>query len=758
MKLLRLLASALTLAGSAPAVRAFDVPATRVFLDALAASTEGGAVAPRWLPDGNSFWFTEGRPDAVTAVWRVDPAAGGARTPLLDVARARAALQAALGAPAPGVFGVSDFDAAVGALTLEHAGRTWRLDLAGYGLAPEPARPAAERAWGEIGVARDQFPIAYRIREQRAPDGAWIATLPRHDVALRDPRTGALRAVTTDGTAEQPWFFAGDIMEPSGPAWSPDGTKLALRRHDMRAVPGMPIVDWLALHPGVTSFRYWAKAGQPLPITTFFVHDLATGTSTAMDHGGGPDHYAAFLDWSPDGREVWFYRASRDFRRMELVAADAATGRARVVLEEERTDGFVEFPWNAVKNLRFVGDGAEFLWHSDRDGWPHWRRYTRAGAPLGQVTRGAWSAGSIEHVDVRQGLVYLHGASDPARPYDVHFLRVPLDGSSPAQPLTRAPGRHRAALAPSGAFFVTTHAHLDRPPRTDLHRSDGELLATLASATVDAAFRGDWPAPEEFVVKAADGVTDVHGIILKPWGFDPARRYPVIERIYGAMQSTAVPRGWFGAGAGSPGSEYTTMLAWFARLGFAVVVMDTPGTPGRGREYQMRTSGRWPDGVVADHVAGLRRLAASRPWLDLERLGLDGNSYGGYVAVRAAIEAPGFYRAIAASVPEAEFRDHLAWIEFQLGSPADNPEAYDRGSNLDKVGRIRDPLLIVAGTSDGNVGFSANMKLLDALAEAGRPYEYVLFPGTNHSHQGRGDRYAYAVTAIGEFFRRRLQP
>ena len=755
-----LLSLCLIAAGTLLGGPGFDVAATRSFLQQLGYSTQGGTVTPQWLKDGTRFWFTEGEP--LQAVWLVDPAAAELKRPLLDVARARAAFGRAAGMEGA-AFTVAAYDETAGVVTLALAGDTssWTLRLADYTGSPLPnpsAAGAAEAEWRKVGFARDMFPISYRVRERRSPEGRWIATCVDHDVAFRSTATGQVTRVTTTGTETVPWYFANDIMEPSGSPWSPDGTRFALRTHDMTAVPGFPIVDWLAQNPTVNLFRYWGKVGQPLAVTTFHVFDLIAQKLTPVELGGDGNHFAVFLDWSPDGKEIWFYRASRVFRTVDLGAADAATGKARVVLTETRQDGFVEFPWNGVKNLEWVDDqGDTFLWYSDREGWPHWYRYRRDGTLLNPVTRGAWHAEGIEKVDAKGSRLYLMGASDAAHPYDAHLLEVPLAGGEP-RVLTRERGSRRVMFSPSGAYFLETHSHSDRPHRTDLVRvSDGKVVGTLAAARIDRDFRGAWPPAEEFVVRAADGVTDMHGVILKPWNFDPSKKYPVIERIYGAMQALSAPRGWFG-GNGAPrlGSEYNHMLAWFCRQGFVVVALDAPGTPERGRTYQMRPYGSWPQGVIADHVAGLKQLAASHPWLDLDRLGIEGNSSGGYMATRALIEAPDFYRAASASVPDTDFFDSVSWLEFMTGSPRENPEAYAIGTNLDKAGKIKAPLLITAGTSDVNVTFSSNMKLMDALARAGVPYEYVLFPNTDHQHQGRGDRYAYAVTRIAEFFPRHL--
>jgi dipeptidyl aminopeptidase/acylaminoacyl peptidase len=318
--------------------------------------------------------------------------------------------------------------------------------------------------------------------------------------------------------------------------------------------------------------------------------------------------------------------------------------------------------------------------------------------------------------------------------------------------LDATPGVHEAELSPSGRFLLDTHHDVDRPPVTVIRAArSGRVVAEVQRASR----RGELaalPLPERIAGRAADGKTAVHGVLFKPFGFDRSRRYPVVERIYGGMQLNAAPAGF----PTLSGDDYDLMLLYLAQRGFVVVMLDAPGTLGRGREYSLARHGRWPDGIIADHAAALRDVAAARPWMDLSRVGLDGNSFGGMLAIRGGLEAPSLYRAIAASVPQTDLFDSIAWMEFQLGTVDSNRAAYERGALAPRMRDLSTPLLLIAGTSDVNVSFSNVTTLVDALAEAGKRYQLVLFPGTNHTHDGRGDRYAYAIAEIAAFFEREL--
>lgn len=736
---------------SASLAQSFDVADTREFLDAVAESVQRGRVDAHWTDDGK-FWFLTPDDQMGSTLILVDPAQPDNRKTLTDTG-ALAGRFSRHGLTVSDSLDIVDLESAGRRVLVRADAQHYWVSLTGNAapqLADEIAVPLSP------GIALDLFPVQYQQREELAPDKHGLLSLDGNNAVIRFA-SRQVTALTTTGSQTAPWLFGGDILKPHGSEWSPDAKFVALRHYDMRGVDPWPIVRWLDPIPSVQGFRYFGKAGRPLPSVTVAAASADGSGLTRMQASGGPDDYVAFLEWSPDSRNLWFFRASRDYRRLELRIGSAGTGSVRTVLTETRKDGgYIEFPYNGLRSLRLLQDGKHFLWASDRNGWTHWYLYNVSGRELRQVTDGAFDFGNIVWLAEDGSEMLVEARSDATRPYDTHIWRVPLGKANGAHQLTRLPGQHSIESSPDGRWLLDYHHAPERVPRTDLLTATGQFVATVTEAEVDTEVHQRWSEPELFTAKAADGETDVHGMIIKPAGFSPQRRYPVIERIYGGMQSRVISRGFFAEGARYPGAEYKLMLARMADQGFIVVLMDTPGTPGRGRAFNMATAGTWPEGVIADHVSVLRQLAEDRPWMDMSHLCIEGNSWGGYMAIRALLEAPEVYRCAAASVPETSFDDHAAWIEIPLGTPTDNPPAYAAGNLLDKLDKLQGELLIIAGTSDGNVGFSSNAKLLDALAEAGKPYDYVLFPQTNHAHQGRGDRYAYAVTRIITFFQQTL--
>jgi dipeptidyl aminopeptidase/acylaminoacyl peptidase len=257
---------------------------------------------------------------------------------------------------------------------------------------------------------------------------------------------------------------------------------------------------------------------------------------------------------------------------------------------------------------------------------------------------------------------------------------------------------------------------------TDLRKTDGTLIAAVCRADVRELNKIGWTPPEEFIVKADDGKTDLHGVLYKPRDFDPQRKYPVIDHMYGGPSQARVSRS-FGEGS------------WpraLAQAGFVVFAVDNRGTPGRSKAFHdvaYRNFGRFE---IPDHIATLKQLAAVRPYMDLTRVGIFGGSAGGYFTLRALLTAPEIFRAGVSIFPVADLVDHNPMIERTMGLPRDDPEGYEQASNIKLAGKLQGDLLLVGGTSDINAPFTAVMKMADALIKAGRQFRMLVMPGQNH--------------------------
>jgi len=268
----------------------------------------------------------------------------------------------------------------------------------------------------------------------------------------------------------------------------------------------------------------------------------------------------------------------------------------------------------------------------------------------------------------------------------------------------------------------------DSPPVIEVRNAEGTLIRELWSG-IEITQDAGWTPPEAFKAKAADGETDLFGLLFRPRDFDPERSYPIIDHLYLGTFTTQVPHSML--------DRMYMASQGLADLGFIVFLVDARGTPGRGKAFQDAFHGEIGQYEMADHAAVLKELAAKRPYMDLERVGAFGHSWGGYAALRAILQEPDLYSVAVASAPAVDLEDFRVAIEPYMGClPADCPEAYERGSNTQNADKLEGKLLLLHGTSDDDVPFGDLLGLIDALTRAGKPYDLVVFPEGNHIIQG----------------------
>jgi dipeptidyl aminopeptidase/acylaminoacyl peptidase len=389
----------------------------------------------------------------------------------------------------------------------------------------------------------------------------------------------------------------------------------------------------------------------------------------------------------------------------------------------------------------FFEDGKRFIWSSERDGWKHFYLFDIEGNLICQLTKGDFPVVDVTAIDEKEGWIYFTAHAEE-RPYDTHLYRVDMNGGGFSR-LTEGAGQHSIQFSPTYKFFLDNHSSIIRPPMAELRKADGTLVQTLSRANIDALKRMNWTPPEEFVVKAADQKTDLYGVLFKPCGFDPQKKYPVIDYIYNGPNRTHVPR------------TFTSSL-WpraMAQMGCIVLVVDGRGTPERGKAFQDVVYRNFGRHEIPDHKAALKELAKKRTYMDLSRVGLLGGSWGGYMTIRAMLMASNIYHVGIAYYPVADLYDHTKGVERYMGLPEDNREGYEYASNIRLAKNLKGKLLLIAGTSDVNAPFTATMKMADAFIKAEKSFDLIVIPEQNHSLRGNGQ---YILEAARRYFKEHL--
>jgi dipeptidyl aminopeptidase/acylaminoacyl peptidase len=516
-------------------------------------------------------------------------------------------------------------------------------------------------------------------------------------------------------------------------AWSPDSTRVLTHRTDERNVRQTHLVEARPADGGapvVRTQRYAYPGDEELPLAELVVLDITEGTvvraqAEPLRMPQASPIMLGWAWWAEDGSAVYYLSQPRDLHTLTLHRLDPASGEVTDVLSETAATRVEPNQWMLQPPIvRVLAD--EVLWYSQRDGWGHLYRYDRhTGALLGQVTSGEWAVREILHVDEVEQVVFFTavGLVD-SDPYRRTVCRVALDGSGFAR-VTDDGMDHVVTVPDTRGFFIDSASTVDTPPMTVVRDWEGRVLVELEHSDISRLTALGWTPPERFRVQAADGVTDIYGVLYRPREFDAARHYPVVDSLYPGPNVTRVEPCFDPGGMGVDAEP-------IAALGFVVVAIDGRGTPGRSKAFHDASYGHLADaGCLADHVAALQQLAQTRPWMDLDRVGAFGHSGGGFAAVRAMLDHPEVYKVgVALSGSHDPRCFNPGFVEAYDG--VDDAEAWARSSNVDIADRLAGKLLLVHGGMDDQVHPDHTLRLADRLIAANKDFELLLVPGAEH--------------------------
>lgn len=709
----------------------------------------GGKVRPQWIDKGTRFWYRLDEPDG-HRFFVVDPAKK-ARKPAFDHERVAKALEAATGSPVdPTALPFKAIALSVGTVEFDTVDGHWRCSLDTY----------------DCTKIDDHVPSS--PLEVRSPDEKHAIVRSGYELAIRNLTTREESPLTTDGAEDAPYGTPSDCLSfgtllrrfglpglPPIVAWSPDSRRLITHRTNQRDVPLAHLIESTPAdggRPVLHTYRYPLPGDETMPRAELVVFDIEAGTSVPVQADPllmptlSPVMWKRVW-WAPDSSVVYYLEQPRDLKTLRLNRLDPVTGMVRTLVEEtgaprvEPAQGMGQTPI-----VRVLSNQRDVLWYSQRDGWGHLYLYDAESGKLGnQVTSGEWAVQEILHVDETKRVVYFIAAGLVTEdPYRRQVCRVGLDGSGFAR-LGDDDLDHVVKVPENAAYYVDSASTTNTPPVTTVRSWDGKVIVELERADISRLVAAGWAPPERFKAKAADGETDIYGLLYLPHDFDPAKRYPVIDSPYPGPQMNRVQPS-FDQG---PISDVEAVAA----LGFVVFVVDGRGTPGRSRAFHDASYGQLSTaGFLEDHIAALRQLAETRPWMDLDRVGIFGFSGGGYATVRALCAFPEFYKVGVAGCGNHDQRFYqLAWGETYDG-PFDE-ELYARSSNPDIAHQLQGKLLIFHGEMDDNVHPHLTMRVVDRLIAANKDFDLLIVPGAEHIFVGFE---SYITRRRWDFFVRHL--
>jgi dipeptidyl aminopeptidase/acylaminoacyl peptidase len=659
------------------------------------------------------------------------------KRPAFDHDRLAASIEAAIKRPAgPAITGTT---LPLGRLALVDSGRAlefmvtgrpgeavtdttrWRCSLTDYVCGRAPVRAdSALRARRQVGGGLFGTPPAPDARPRVSPDGQLEAFVQNYNVAIRPVGSRDITLLSGDGSE-------GDAYDPQSIVWSRDSKHIAAYRvrpgyrREVYYVQSSPEDQ---LQPKHSTLLY-NKPGDVLDQGTPVLFDVAARTQIVVDRTLFPNAYAVTgLEWRRDGRAVTFEYNQRGHQIYRVIEIDAATGKARAVIDEQMP---TFFEYSAKKYRYDIADGKEIIWMSERDGWNHLYLYDGlTGKVKNQITKGSWLVRGVDWVDTTRRQIYFtaSGRYPGKDPYFVHAYRINFDGTG-LTTLTDADANHTISYSPDHQYFVDLWSRVDLPPVMQLRRAnDAKVLAELEHADASALLATGWRPPEVYSALGRDGKTSIWGVIIRPTNFDSTKTYPVIENIYAGPQGSFVPK------------TFSTQLGMqsLAELGFIVVQIDGMGTSNRSKAFHDVAWKNLGDAGFPDRILWHKSVAEKYRYYDITRVGIYGTSAGGQNSMGALLFHPEFYKvAVSAAGCHDNRMDKIWWNEQWMGELGPH---YAASSNVDNAGRLEGKLLLVVGEMDTNVDPASTYQVVNALIKANKLFDLLVIPGAGHTSGG----------------------
>lgn len=577
-----------------------------------------------------------------------------------------------------------------------------------------------------------------------SPDNRYVSFRRGPNLFSMEVASKTVVQLTTNGSetllnGQLDWVYPEELDIDTAHWWSPDSRSIAYLQFDVSREPLFPEVSLLNSRSVVEPERY-PQPGDPNAEVRLGVVPAVGGETKWMNLGDPRGFLLARVVWSPDSRQIMAERLNRVQNNLWLLLADAATGIARQVLHEE------DPKWiNLMGEPMFLGRGERFLWTSERSGFRHLYLYAIDGKLEKQLTSGEWEVTSVDGVDENRQRVFYTSTEDS--PTERQFYVVSLDGTKKER-LSKSAGTHSVALAPGCDYYLDRYSSLTTPPRRDLHRSDGTQVRDVPPAGgAQQSEANDYNIlPTEIVnLKAADG-TVLYGRIIKPAGFEPGKKYPVVIIVYGGPGAQYVRDIWQG-------------ISWdqvLAQKGFVVWQLDNRGSADRGHQFE---SVLWHDmgaHELSDQKEGIQYLIA-QGFVDPRRIGLYGWSYGGYMTLYTITHAPGLIKAAIAGAPVTNWRNYDSiYTERYMGLPDDDEDGYKRSAPVNSAAGLEGTkLLIVHNVEDDNVHFQNSVQMAEALEKANKDFYMVVYPEKTHGVTGPEHRQLLDETTA--FFEQNLR-
>ncbi len=686
----------------------------------------GGAGAANWAPDGKTFLFRQGR-----SLMLYNPATKTSK----ELVSTEAIDAAAVKPPEEtGPFDWTNRRARVsGGIQWSDSGKEILYESSGdlFLIHVDTGK------WDQITKTPE-----IELDPQLSSDGKMVAFRRGYDLYSVDIAAQKETRLTTGGTATLingglDWVYPEELDLSTAFWWSPDSKSVAYLQFDSSREPLYPHEDMLGVRAIYEPERY-PQAGTNNADVHLGIVPVSGGPTRWLEVGDTRNSYLiARAGWLPDSKNVYVIRTNRVQNKLEMFSINVESGAPASIFKE--SDPY----WiNLHGDARFLADGKHFLWSSERDnGFNHIFLYSNDGRDVKQLTKGAWEVKSV--AGVAPDRVYY--TSDEGNSLETHVFTVKLDGSDKRR-LDKTPGMHSVSMGPGGSYYLDTHSSLAEPPSTTLHSGDGTELGVYRAADRRQIDEYEILPTEIVSFKTADGV-ELHGRLIKPAGFEPGKKYPVIVSVYGGPGvGLPVHNSW-------PGAVNIDQV--YAQHGYVVWQSENRGGMGRGHAFETAIFRQLGVAELADQVAGVKYLI-SLGFADPARVGIHGWSYGGFMTLNAVLNAPDVFKCGIAGAPVTSWMNYdTIYTERYMGIPDENREAYATTALPQKAKNLKAKLMIVHNFEDDNVLFQNTFQMTNALQLAGKQFEFMLYPQKSHGVSGIAAR--QMDQSMLDFFDRNLK-
>lgn len=545
--------------------------------------------------------------------------------------------------------------------------------------------------------------------------------------------------------------------------WSPNGKYFTLTRKDNREYSALWVINNVAakrptletykyLMPGETDstefelylFDSSTLKAKQINVAAFKNQTISNWNKDRTKESYKGKHYINY--WLGNDEEFYIARSSRDLKRIDIVAVNV-NGNSRTVLEERSN------VYQDIKKPYFVNNGSQFIHWSQRDGWGHFYLYDKNGRMINQITKGEFHCDDLTRYNEESGTLYFkaNGKEKNMDPYYSYYYSVNKSGGA-IKLLTPGDFDHQVVSSESSNYFIDNYSRVNTAPVSNLYNANGQLIMKLEETDLSNLFAAGYKFPEPFKVKAGDGITDLYGVMYKPFDFDSTKTYPIIEYVYPGPQTEAVNKSF---------GKSMDRIDRLAQMGFIVIsVGNRGGHPSRSKWYHTYGYGNLRDYGLEDKKVAAEQLADKYPFIDISKVGITGHSGGGFMSTAAMLVYPDFFKVAVSGAGNHENNIYNRWwserhhgVKEEISAKGDTTFSYNIQRNTELAKNLKGKLLIVTGDIDNNVHPANSIRMVDALIRANKRFDFLLLPGQRH---GFGDMTEYFFWRMADYFSQHL--